>query len=211
MTTVTADDRPAWREARILADLGELTAQWLEGRIASVPGCYGPPDIEDPALIPLLAALNRAGFVTTASQAGTSGPGSGGARWQQRAAVEAFTADPGLIQRIRQGIRDYGLYVVVHDPFTMPRRAAYRGMELPVTLRDGEECAWFGRQLSRRDIRSWRAGWGVCRRSARDALCNAWQVTVIDTEWGRPDVLWRVLERASARTPGGLRVLGRKP
>src|SRR6266496_4268047 len=39
------EDAARWRAARTLADLGELTAQWLEGKIASipavVPGC-GP-------------------------------------------------------------------------------------------------------------------------------------------------------------------------
>jgi hypothetical protein len=61
-----------------LADLGELTAQWLEGTIASVPtvwpGCG--PDEEATELIPVLAARNRAGYVTTVSRAG-EGPAPG--------------------------------------------------------------------------------------------------------------------------------------
>jgi hypothetical protein len=36
----------------------------------------------------------------------------------------------------------------------------------------------------------------MCHRDAVRALCSAWQVTVIDPEWGRPDVLWQVLEDA---------------
>ncbi len=31
-------DRRAWKQARTLAELGELTARWLEGDIASQPG-----------------------------------------------------------------------------------------------------------------------------------------------------------------------------
>ena len=40
-------DLAAWRSARTLADLGELTARWLEGTVASVPGYCGPPDRGD--------------------------------------------------------------------------------------------------------------------------------------------------------------------
>ncbi len=61
-----------WRAARTLAGLGELTAEWLEGTIASIPTVvpgYGP-DEETAALIPVLAACNRAGYVTTVSQPG---------------------------------------------------------------------------------------------------------------------------------------------
>ncbi len=66
------EDAARWRAARTLADLGELTAQWLEGKIASipavVPGC-GPGE-ETAELIPVLAACNRAGYVTTVSRPG---------------------------------------------------------------------------------------------------------------------------------------------
>ena len=108
-------DLAAWGSARTLADLGELTARWIEGTIASQPGYCGPSDIEDPALVPLLAALNRAGFVTTGSQAGESGPGYDGAHWQQRAAVEGF-AGPAMTSALIGAASDTGLTIVVHDP-----------------------------------------------------------------------------------------------
>jgi hypothetical protein len=58
---MTPEDAGCWRAARILADLGELTAQWLEGTIASIPtvipGCG--PDEKTADLIPVLAACNR--------------------------------------------------------------------------------------------------------------------------------------------------------
>ena len=44
-------DRKLWAAARTLADLGELTARWLEGRIASQPGYaanYGPDQRRSP-------------------------------------------------------------------------------------------------------------------------------------------------------------------
>ncbi len=31
-------DRKAWRSARTLADLGELTARWIEGDLGEHPG-----------------------------------------------------------------------------------------------------------------------------------------------------------------------------
>ena len=70
-------DRKRWASARTPADVGELTAQWLEGRIASQPG-YAPgcgPDPETADLTGVLAACNRAGFITDTSQPGESGPG----------------------------------------------------------------------------------------------------------------------------------------
>ena len=94
-------DRQAWEAARTLADLGELTAQWLEGAIASqpayTPGCG--PDPETAPLIPVLACCNRAGYVTNGSQPGEAGTGYDGAWWEQRAAVEGF-ASPAVAERI---------------------------------------------------------------------------------------------------------------
>ena len=36
-------------------------------------------------------------------------------------------------------------------------------------------------------------GYGICHPDAVDALCAAWQVTLIDPEWGRRDALWDML------------------
>lgn len=57
-----------WRDARTLADLGELTARWLEGTVGSVPGTVPGcgPDEETGPLVAVLATANRAGFVTSA-------------------------------------------------------------------------------------------------------------------------------------------------
>jgi hypothetical protein len=60
-------DAALWRTARTLADLGKLTARWLEGEITTTPSHLGPPDSETTDLIPTLAAANRAGFVTDQS------------------------------------------------------------------------------------------------------------------------------------------------
>ncbi len=188
-------DRAAWGSARTLAGLGELTARWIEGTIASQPGYCGPSDIEDPALVPLLAALNRAGFVTTGSQAGESGPGYDGAHWQQRAAVEGF-AGPGMTSALIAAASDAGLTIVVRDPAGLPRWRYRYDRSVTVTMREDRRVTGFGVQLPRRHIRDGWLGYGICHRDAVGALCAAWQVTVIDPEWGRPDVLWHVLEQA---------------
>lgn len=62
-------DRAAWRTARGLADLGELTAHWCEFQLQQTPYHCGPPDPETVPYLGTLAAVNRAGFVTVNSQA----------------------------------------------------------------------------------------------------------------------------------------------
>ncbi|MDQ3275031.1 MAG: hypothetical protein M3Q39_08390 [Actinomycetota bacterium] len=95
-------DADAWYRARSLADLGELTARWLEGGIGSRPG-YQPrcgPDVETRRLIPTLAALNRGGYLTNSSQPGEAPTvGYDGRLWSQRAAVSGFT-DRATLDRI---------------------------------------------------------------------------------------------------------------
>ena len=192
MSTVTKADRQAWASARTLADLGELTAQWVEGRIGSQPGYYGRSDIEDPAMIPVLAGLNRAGFVTTCSQAGHAG-----AAWEQCAAVEGFAGFP-VAMVLQHAAREADLDVVAHSPVRLPRwRYSYREAVI-VTRRNGRPYTDFGCRLPRRHIRDSHLGYGACHRDAVAALEAAWQVTVIDPEWGRNDLLWDVLDAALA-------------
>jgi hypothetical protein len=96
-----------WRDARSIGELGGAMAGWLEGHVSSWPGCSAGPDEETLPLVPVLARLNRRGFVTTDSQ-----PGDGGETWTQRAAVEGWIAvgDP-LLPRIVRTARAAGLIV----------------------------------------------------------------------------------------------------
>ena len=194
-------DRQRWASARTLADLGELTAQWIEGRIGSQPGYYGPSDIEDPALIPVLARLNRAGFITTGSQAGLDEGDGRLARCRQRAAVEGF-ADYAMVLEMAAAAGAGGLTAVVHAPRSLPRwRYRYDRAEV-VTLMNGQTYTRFGVQVPRRHIRSAVTGYGICHRDAVTALFSAWQVTIIDPEWGRdPSPLWDVLGAALRPAP----------
>ncbi|MFJ9521790.1 DUF6919 domain-containing protein [Kitasatospora sp. NPDC101801] len=116
-------DRRAWRSAATLADLGELTAQWLEGTRASWPGYvpgYGPDSetTDTPGLVRALALANRAGYVTNASQPGEHGPDQGQDWWAQRTAVSGFVADPQALHTLRLVAESYGLLYVEHQPDT---------------------------------------------------------------------------------------------
>lgn len=69
-------DRRLWRSADSLQDLGDRVALWLTGAIASQAG-YQPrygPDPETAHLVPVLARLNRAGYVTDCSSPASRTP-----------------------------------------------------------------------------------------------------------------------------------------
>ncbi|MFE2693644.1 DUF6919 domain-containing protein [Streptomyces mirabilis] len=109
-------DSKAWCSARTTSDLGQLTARWLEGDLASQPG-YMPnhgPDPETEPLIPVLAAANRAGFVTNASQPGDDDH-THGTHWQQRAAVTGFITDTALLGNLTDRQRDTDLLAQLLD------------------------------------------------------------------------------------------------
>ncbi|MEU3189495.1 hypothetical protein ABZ686_02370 [Streptomyces sp. NPDC006992] len=184
-------DRRRWRSATTLAELGDLMAQWLEGRIASQPG-YQPncgPDEETEPFVGLLAAANRLGWVTTCSQPGVAETGWDGAWWEQRAAVEGFVpADGHLLRRLAAAAEAAGLLAVIHDRLDTPGTGA-----VPVTTRNGEIVTGFGGALSSRDLHSiWHRFPG-----AAAAAAAAVQFTLIDPDWGPSHRLWGVLELAA--------------
>jgi hypothetical protein len=195
---MSPEDAERWRAARTLAGLGELTAQWLEGKIASiptvVPGCG--PDEETAELIPALAACNRAGYLTTVSQPGEEPAlGYDGQLWTQRAAIEGFAATDTLTA-LRASTAGTSLILV-----TALAASTEHGQEarIPVTMAGAQENTWFGGPPTREDIEDDQAGYGMCHPDAIEALCAAWQVTIVDPEWGRNDVLWPALKSFSAQ------------
>jgi hypothetical protein len=179
----TADQ---WAEAVTFADLAELTAQWLEGTLAFHPGGYDIPDPETTELCPALATMNRAGFLTDVSQPGEVAVGYDGAGWQQRAAVQGYVADEGVLRSLALTARVYGLLFVLNDP-----RERDRQDPVVVTTRAGRPYTKFGVWLPRDHTRMSYGTW--CRREVVAAVNAAYQVTVIDPRWGRNDVLWLVL------------------
>ncbi|GGM80658.1 hypothetical protein GCM10012275_59160 [Longimycelium tulufanense] len=176
-----------WRTARGLGDLGELTAHWLTGDLASRPG-YPPgegPYVETHELIGTLAACNRGGFVTNASQPGfPESAGPDGVVWVQRAAVTGF-AEEEVLERIRAAVA--GTELVLLTPTATDRNPD----GIVVTTRNGKQHTTFGTWLSRRAVAD---SFDVCKSAAIDALCSADQPTLVDPVWGRNTVLWPFLD-----------------
>ena len=192
-------DRRRWQSARTLGDLAGLTALWLEGEIGSQPGRQpGGPGEETAALVPVLAALCRAGYMTAASQPARAGGGGG---LEQRGAVRGF-AGPGLALRIADAALAAGLHVIAVPPGRRPRS----GESLAVTRRDGALVTMFG-PMPAGGVTSLASGWGLCHPEAVAALLGAWQVAVVDPEWGRPGLLWTSLAAAAGVTPIKIREL----
>lgn len=73
------------------------------------------------------------------------------------------------------------------------------GPLIAITLDVGEEFTWDGLAESRADVEALFGS--VCHPEAVRAACDAWQVTIIDLEWGRNDVLWPALERFRSGEP----------
>ncbi|GAA1376675.1 DUF6919 domain-containing protein [Streptomyces beijiangensis] len=182
-------DRRRWGSAENLQELGHLVASWLIGDIASQPG-YQPhcgPEEETQRLIPVLVAVNRLGFVTDGSQPGENGFGTNGRWWEQRAAVSGLVDDPQLRDRLVAAAEVAGLIVVQHD--MTPRRHAEG---VPVTRSQGRVYTVFGCFLP---VRSLRTIWEpeIIGHRTFDKVTAAWQLTLVDPEWARDDVLWEAL------------------
>jgi len=180
-------ERKLWRSAATVQDLADLMARWLEGDIGSQPG-YQPrhgPEPETTDLIETLAACNRSGYLTISSQ-----PGLITEHVQQRAAVEGFTADPQMLRRLTLIAHSYGLQTALHMTWApdIPAKGYI------VTTVDGEPFTDFGRHLQISDLGTI---WRGCRRTAINAVAAAYQVTLVDIEYGRTDRLLAVLDEAA--------------
>lgn len=174
----------AWMSANTLAELGELTARWLEGSLSFNPGYGGPPNGETTDLIPALARFNRAGFVTENSQPGED--------TDQRACVSGFCNEQ-TAETIAAVCMPTDLICV----FCWPGTESY--LHIPVTLDEGAAFTWAGMSIDGENITYVWAD--SCSASAVDALVGAYQVWVIDPIWGRNDLLWATVDRALAGPP----------
>lgn len=180
-----------WRDARSIGDLGGAMAGWLEGRIASQPGCSTGPDEETLPLVPALARMNRRGYVTTMSQPGDGGTAADGRWWEQRAAVEGWIScrNPLLGPFIRQA-RAAGLIVSAYGP----GRAVGPSRGLAAARWDDEVYTGFGGRPGRFQRRAELPGIG--REARRELALHGVALAVVDPVWGRDSVLWPVLDRA---------------
>jgi len=170
----------AWQQASTLTELGELTAQWLEGTVSCLPMYIGAPAPETKPLIGHLAAYNRRGYVTHQSQPGT--PSRDG--WAQRAWVHGFgTAE--LADRIESALLDNDLIVCTTPP------GGDNPTRICVTVNDGRAYTIGGAMRASYLAEQYREE----IPAALPALLNAWQIEVIDPVWGRNDLLWQRLDR----------------
>lgn len=178
-----------WKKAQSVAELGHLMADWLEGRhnAYSPSSLSNEPDEETLPLVPILAACNRAGFVTTDSQPGDKGIDDG-VTWEQRAAVTGWVADKRLLDRIRLNARRAGLDIVAHRPDSGWRDGA------AVTRVDGKDYTWFGRTEGRRKQVAFE--WAEASGQAMRELRRSTYITIFDPVWGRDNRLWPALQQA---------------
>lgn len=191
-------DRRRWKSARTVADLGELMALWLEGEIASRPG-YQPrfgPDEETEHLVPSLAALCRAGYITTCSQPGFAGTGANGLWWEQRAAVELVVSnDPARLHQLLAAARAAGMLVRVNDP----RRGGVQDEPVIATTCDGEPMTAFGGRIGRADMA---IQWLGLDRSLYDQVAQGVYVSIVAPEYGPVgDRLWVLLDQVTGLRP----------
>ena len=177
----------AWPQATTLTDLGELTAQWLEGRLDHYP-CYdGPIDPETVLLVEALAGFNRHGFLTIFSQPGQPIDEVG---FGQRAAVAGFTSARVAKRLARLGLQT-DLLVMAFKP---GKRGGY---PVPVSLADGRPVTFQGRSWGNREFDCFAS---ACSTQAMAALEAAWKVSILDLQWGRNDYLWSQVARALSPT-----------
>lgn len=187
---MNAAETEHWRAARTLADLGEVTALFLEGKIGETPTHGGPPDPETAELTAVLAACNRAGFVTTMSQPGVPVDEHGSA---QRADVSGFASNR-TFAALTAAVADMDLIITA---CRAPHEEHGWGPFTTITLDYGEEFSWDGGALSRTELEYHYED--TCHPDAVRELCDAWQVTLIDPQWGRNDLLWPPLREFAAR------------
>lgn len=165
----------------------------MEGEIASQPG-YAPycgPDLETEDLIPVLARVNRAGYVTAGSQPGAGEEtGLDGATWAQRAAVEGWMP-PRPATELTEAAIEAGLIAIMHP--VLIRRLAWRERGwIDVTRRNGKVVTGFGRQRRRRDVEF---GYAECGASAIDAVLAASHLTLAAPDYGADQRVWDLLDR----------------
>ncbi|KMS74199.1 hypothetical protein ACM01_14860 [Streptomyces viridochromogenes] len=179
-----------WYRARTLEELAALTARWLKGQMLWHPnGRGGGPDPETRPLIDVLAAANAAGILTENSQPGELAEFHG-RPWRQRAFVTSFVADPELAQALAAQAAEAGLGVRAYRPGCRADENGERDA-VDVTFWEGQGVmTGMGNRLSPRAVRHTFLG---CDRQAVREVAKAWQVTLIDPEWGRDTVLWPFL------------------
>lgn len=182
--TNTKDTETFWREAETFAELCELNARFIEGEIDFSPTYGGDLEAESKPLIPYLAALNRAGLLTTCSQ-----PGVDYGHSKQRAFVDGL-AQKDTALRVERLSMISDLYVMTAEP------GRFHGCRMPITIDDFRPHSWGGdASLDEEngiftDVLAFQE---YCNDRAMHQLSQASEVCVIDLCWGRVGYLWTQL------------------
>jgi hypothetical protein len=200
------DAASQWAGARTLLEVGELTAQWLEGRIPKSPWYGGEPDPETTEVVPVLAALNRIGFVTTESQPGKD-PSEG---YAQRAEVSGYVS--------RELADHLEAATCMTDLVFMKLPATDVRASIPITIETQGVASDFrtrspvspaysfaGSSSSIEELRFLYSegpadlGYPSLSDEAIAVMADSARVTLIDPVWGRRELLWTVLGEVASR------------
>ncbi len=184
----------AWGGARTLSDLGELTAQWLEGELSGGPWQDGPFDNETHPLVPVLARLNRAGLVTTNSQPGTGPSEEDGV---QRAWVSLLTTWEASRQ-LEDATYNTDLVLTSH----VATEHGYIPSAIAVTAWPGrqDDGAWpWSSSLVHTRVGGCGPPSSLCLDGLSDEMNRLFddcaQIDLLDPVWGRRHYLWDFLDR----------------
>ena len=179
-------ERALWRAAHRYRDLCELGALFAQGEIARFPG-WGRRglDAESRPIAPALAALNRAGFLTLASQPGALEV-EGRLPRRQRAFVFGF-ADDRASRALEPLARDASLAV------SLAERGAPAPEPVAVVDLGGEPCAFAGGAPFEIELELFAR---ECGRDAVDDLARMRFASAVDLVWGRERHLWQALSAA---------------
>jgi hypothetical protein len=179
------DAERLWREAKSFEELCELNAQFIEGEIDFSP-TYGASSLDEESkpLLTYLAALSRAGILTTCSQ-----PGEDHGHSKQRAYLDGLVLKE-TAERLDRLSMTSDLYIMTTEP------GHYKGCMMPITIDEFRPHSWGGAASLDDETGIFTEVLGFkeyCSESAMQELSEAWEVCVIDLCWGRERYLWDVL------------------
>lgn len=174
------EGKRAWKRAKSFQEVCDLMARFIQGKLQYSPlYCSPTVDGETLPLVPYLAGLNQAGFLTTDSQPGMERPD-----WKQRAFVDGFA-----LESVARRIARISLFSDLHVVAVPPGYSA--GFHTPVIVRDFMPHGWSGFSCFE-ELEHFA---DACSVEAMKELGLAWSISVIDLQWGREEHLWRELSR----------------
>lgn len=171
-----------WSRAKSLQDLGELTVQWLEGKLKWHFSQFAEPDAETSEISGHLLQINRLGLLTEFSQpAEILNDGSG-----QRACISGFS-DEATAKKLATLNLHTDLLVFIFEPGSLFSQKPY-GYQIPVTVEEYHPFTWCG-SVSGYEMESFEE-LGLLGTDALTSIAESWYVIAIDTKWGRKSYLW---------------------